>query len=172
MMLSNRPSAGEGIEQDRVHGLPHDRTRVEEKVEYEQPSRRHGERYRHQCHCASCSLNLRLSHDLQTIGDCFDSRIGSGAHRVCLQKNAEHSHQPQGTQTALKPMLYSTRHGGDLVYVHSDSADEEHGMCEKEQTEDRRRRSSVCSFSHMPCSSSAESECTYTRSPPWRVEYS
>jgi hypothetical protein len=38
-------------------------------------------------------------------------------------------------------MLHSTRDGGDLVNVHTDSADEEHGMCEKEQTEDRREDS-------------------------------
>ncbi len=34
-------------------------------------------------------------------------------------------------------MLHSSRDGGDLVNVHTDPADEKHGMCEKEQSKDR-----------------------------------
>src|ERR1700694_1333446 len=136
MVLSNRPSAGEGIEQDRVHGLALDGASVEKKVKDKQSARGDCERDRHQWHGASARLNLWLPHDLQGVGDRLDSGIGTGAHRVGSQENAEHTHQAQGLEPGLKTSMHLTRNSWNLVNVHSQPTDEKHGVCEKKQTED------------------------------------
>src|ERR1700693_1416214 len=137
MVLSNRPSAGEGIEQDRVHGLALNWTSVEEEVKDKQAARSDRERKRHQCHRASGGLDLSLPHDMQAVGNRLDPGIGPGSHRVCSQKYAEHAHQAQCAEPGLKTSMHLTRNGWNLVNEHFEPAYEKHRVCEKKQTEDR-----------------------------------
>src|ERR1700674_4339774 len=138
MVLTNRPSSGEGIEQDRVHGLALDGASVEKEIKDEQPACSHCERDRHQCHGASGGLNLWLSHDLEAVGDRLDSGVSAGPHRVRSQKDPEHSKDTQSAQTVLKTAMHLICNGWNLVSVHPQTPNEKHGMCDEKEAEDRR----------------------------------